>query len=158
MKLMGCEQEAGVIRAMQTGGWTKYLRLHVADCQDCSEALRLAEALLEEARRAERRCNPPDPYWILERSRRMARVIAVRRITLLLASMRALAAFYVVAAAGWLLRGYAALPYREVVSAISGASTRFALMGAMVAAVCVAAGLWPILREDAERGKAGSVR
>jgi hypothetical protein len=143
---------------MQTGGLSMELRRHAAECPDCSEALRLAEALREEARRAERRCNPPDPYWILQRSHRMAREIAMRRMTLLLASMRALAAFYVVMAAGWLLRGYAALQYREVASAISGASTEFALMGAMVAAVCVIAGLWPILREDAVHGKAGSMR
>jgi len=158
MKRIGCEHEGGVIRAMQTGGWTKELRRHAAECQDCGEALRLAELLREEARRAEKRCNPPDPHWILQRSRRMAREIAVRRLDRLLAAMRALAAIYVVAAAGWLLRGYAAIQYRDVASALHGASSEFALMAATVAAVCVVAGLWPILREDAERERAGSLR
>jgi uncharacterized membrane protein len=88
----------------------------------------------------------------------MAREIAVRRLDRLLAAMRALAAIYVVAAAGWLLRGYAAIQYRDVASALHGASSEFALMAATVAAVCVVAGLWPILREDAERERAGSLR
>jgi hypothetical protein len=114
--------------------------------------------LQAEARRAEIHCNPPDPHWILQRSRRMAREIAMRRVALALTAMRALAAVYVAAAAGWLLRGYAELQYREVASAMHGTSIGLALMGAMVAAVSVVAGLWPILREEAERGKAGSLR
>jgi DNA-directed RNA polymerase specialized sigma24 family protein len=137
---------------LRSGEWTTELRLHVAECLDCSQALHLAEALGEEARRAEIHCNPPDPYWILQRSRRMAREIAMRRMTRLLAVMRALAAVYVVAAAVWLLRGYAALQYREVASAMHGSASMFALMGAMVAAAFVVVGLWPILRQSDERG------
>jgi hypothetical protein len=82
----------------------------------------------------------------------MAREIAMRRMTRLLAVMRALAAVYVVAAAVWLLRGYAALQYREVASAMHGSASMFALMGAMVAAAFVVVGLWPILRQSDERG------
>jgi hypothetical protein len=158
MKRMSCECESGVIRALHLGEWTGELRLHAAECEDCGEALRLAGMLQAEARRAEIHCHPPDPHWILQRSRRMAREIALRRVALALTAMRALAAVYVAAAAGWLLRGYAELQYREVASAMHGASTGLALMGAMVAAVSVFAGLWPILREDAERGRAGSLR
>jgi hypothetical protein len=152
MKRISCEHETDVIRALRSGEWTTELRLHVAECLDCSQALHLAEALGEEARRAEIHCNPPDPYWILQRSRRMAREIAMRRMTRLLAVMRALAAVYVVAAAVWLLRGYAALQYREVASAMHGSASMFALMGAMVAAAFVVVGLWPILRQSDERG------
>lgn len=152
MKQISCKHETEVIRALRTSEWTTELRLHGAECQDCSQTLRLAEALREEARRAEIHCTPPDPYWILQRSRRMAREIAMRRMTRLLAVMRALAAVYVAAAAVWLLRGYAALQYREVAAAMHGAASGFALMGAMVAAACVVVGLWPILRESGERG------
>ena len=152
MKRISCEHETDVIRALRSGEWTTELRLHVAECLDCSQALHLAEALGEEARRAEIHCNPPDPYWILQRSRRMAREIAMLRMTRLLAVMRALAAVYVVAAAVWLLRGYAALQYREVASAMHGSASMFALMGAMVAAAFVVVGLWPILRQSDERG------
>ena len=152
MKRISCEHETDVIRALRSGEWTTELRLHVAECLDCSQALHLAEALGEEARRAEIHCNPPDPYWILQRSRRMAREIAMLRMTRLLAVMRALAAVYVVAAAVWLLRGYAALQYREVASAMHGSASMFALMGAMVAAAFVVVGLWPILRQSGERG------
>lgn len=152
MKKMSCEHEIGVIRALHSGEWTTELRLHAGKCQKCNEALHLAEALREGARRAEIHCNPPDAHWILQRSRRMAREIAMRRITRVMAAMRALAALYVVAAAGWLLRGDAAFQYREVASAMHGASSAFALMGAMVAGVCVVAGLWPILREGSEQG------
>jgi hypothetical protein len=152
MKQMSCEHETGVIRALHLGEWTSELRRHAAECQDCSQALHLAEALREEARRAAIHCNPPDAHWIMQRSRRMAREIAVRRVTRLLAAIRALAAVYVAAAALWLLRGYAALPYREVASSMHGASAGFALMGAMVAAVCVVVGLWPILRDSSEAG------
>lgn len=150
MKRVGCEHETGVIRALHSGEWTSELRLHAAECQDCAQAIQLAEALREGARRAETRCNPPDPHWILQRSRRMAREIAVRRMARLLAALRALAAIYVVAAAGWFLRGYAALQYREVAPLLHAASSGLALAGVLAAAVCVAAGLWPILREGSK--------
>jgi hypothetical protein len=152
MKPMSCEHERVVIRALHSGEWSSELRLHAAECPDCSQAMDLAEALRAEARRAELHCHPPDAHWIMQRSRVMAREIAVRRMTRLLAAMRALAAVYVAAAALWLLRGYTALPYREVASSMHGTSAGFALMGAVAAAVCVAAGLWPILRDRSEAG------
>jgi hypothetical protein len=147
MKRMGCEHETGVIRALHSGEWTRELRLHVAECPDCSQALHLAEALRAVAARAEVHCHPPDPHWILQRSRRMAREIALRRMGRLMAAMRTLAAVYVIVVAGWLVRGYAALQYREVAAAMHGATREFGLMGVVVAAVCVVAGLWPILRQ-----------
>jgi hypothetical protein len=150
MKPMSCEHESGVIRALHSGEWSSELRLHAAECLDCSQALHLAEALGKAARRAEIHCHPPDAHWILQRSRVMAREIAVRRVTRLLAAMRALAAAYVATAALWLLRDSAALQYREVASSMHGVSNWFALMGAMVATVCVVAGLWPILRDRSE--------
>ncbi len=154
MKQMGCEHESSVIRALHSDEWTKELRLHAAECQDCSQALYLAEALREGAKRAEIHCNPPNPHWILQRSRRMAREIAMQRMAGLLAVMRTLATVYVVAVIGWLLRGYAESQYREVALAMRGTSSWFALMGAMVVAVSVLAGLWPILREGSElRGR-----
>jgi hypothetical protein len=149
MKQMSCEHENAVIRAMHSDEWTQELRLHVADCRDCSDALQLAEALGEVARRAEFHCNPPDAHWILQRSRRMAREMAMRRVAWLLNAIRSLAAVYVAAAAVWLLRGYAELQFRGVASSLHGAATGFALMGATVAAVCVVAGLFPILRQSA---------
>jgi hypothetical protein len=137
---------------LHSGEWSGELRRHAVECPDCSQALDLAAALGEAARRAEIQCHPPDALWILQRSRMMAREIAVRRVTRLLAAMRALAAVYVAAAALWLLRGYAATQYQEVASSMHGTSSWFALMGAMAAAVCVAAGLWPILRDRSEVG------
>lgn len=150
MKPMSCEHENSIIRALHSGEWSSELRRHAAECPDCSQALHLAEALRAAARRAEAGFHAPDPLWILQRSRRMAREIAMRRVTRLLAAMRVLAALYVAAAALWLLRGYTALPYREVTSSMHGVSIWFALIGAMAAAVCVAAGLWPILRDSSE--------
>jgi hypothetical protein len=150
MKPMSCEHESSVIRALHSGEWSSELRLHAAECPDCNQALQLAEALGEAARRAEAGFQAPDAHWIWQRSRVRAREIAVRRMTRLLAAMRALAAVYVAAAALWLLRGSAALQYREVASSMHGTSAGFALMGAMVAAVCVVAGLWPILRDSSE--------
>lgn len=147
MKRMSCEYETSVIRALHSGEWTGELRLHVDECQDCSDALHLAEVLRAGARSAETKFNPPDPYWILQRSRQMAREIAVRRLARLLAATRALAAIYVIAAVGWLSRSNAALQYREVASAMHGASGTLALAAAMAAIVCVAAGLFPILLE-----------
>jgi hypothetical protein len=152
MKPMSCEHESSVIRALHSGEWSGELRHHAAECLDCSQALHLAEALGEAARRAEIHCHPPDAHWSWQRSRVMAREIAVRRVTRLLAAMRALAAVYVAAAALWLLRGSAATQYREVASSMHGTSAGFALMGAMAAAVCVAAGLWPILRDRSAAG------
>jgi len=153
-----CEHEEVVLRAVHTGQWTDALRRHAAECPDCSQAIELAGALRQQARRADRICNPPDPYWILQRSRRQAREITLRRVGRLMAAMRALAAVYAVAVAAWLLRGYAALPYREVASALPGTSSGYALMGAAVAAACAVAGLWPILRHDAHRAAPGSLR
>jgi hypothetical protein len=150
MKHMGCEHENAVIRALHSGEWTSELRQHVAGCPDCSQAMQLAEALRAGATRAESRFNPPDAYWILQRSRRMAREIAVSRMGRLMAAMRTLAAVYAVAAAGWLLRGYATLQYREVASSLHGASG-FAMLAATVAAVCIVVGLLPILRQRVQR-------
>jgi hypothetical protein len=148
---MGCEHEMDAVRALQTGKWTADLRQHVADCQDCSQALQLAEALRAAARQADEFCQPPDPHWIFERSRRRSREIAMRRMTRLLTAVRIVAACYVVGAIGWLLRGFAALQYREVAASLPGASSRLALIGAMVAAIFVLGGLWPILRKHADR-------
>ena len=150
MEQMGCEHENGVIRALHSGEWTDALRQHVGACPDCSQALQLAEALRAGARGAESRFNPPDAYWILQRSRRMAREIAVSRMGQLMAAMRTLAAVYVAAAAGWLLRGYATLQYREVALSLHGAS-RFAMLAATVAAVCIVVGLLSILRQRVQR-------
>jgi hypothetical protein len=152
MKQMSCEHESGVIRALHSGEWSSELRLHAAECADCRQALFIAEALGAEALRVEAGFRPPDAHWIVQRSRRMAREIAMRRVALLLAGIRALAAVYVAAAVGWLLRGYVAIQYREVASSMSGAATGFALMGAMVAAVFVVAGLWPILHDRPGQG------
>jgi hypothetical protein len=152
MKPMSCEHESSIIRALHSGEWSSELRRHAAECPDCSQALDLVEVLRAAARRSEAGFHAPDPLWILQRSRRMAREIAMRRVTRLLAAMRALSAVYVAAAALWLLRGFAATQYREVASTMHGTSAGFALMGAMAAAVCVAAGLWPILRDRSEAG------
>ena len=146
MKRVSCERETGVIRALHSGEWSSELRLHVAECQDCSQALHLAEALRQFATQQGAQFNPPDPHWILQRTRRMSRATALRRIARLMAAMRALAAVYVVAVAAWLLRGYVALQYREVAPSMHGASGEFGLVGALAAAVCVILGLLPILR------------
>ncbi len=151
MKQLGCEHEVDVIQALHSGQWTDHLRLHAAACQDCSQALHLAEALQAGAQRAEARFTPPDPHWILQRARRRAREIAVARMGRVLAALRALAAAYVIVAAAWLLRGYAAGQYQEVASAIQPATAMFALLGAAVAGVFVVAGLWPILGQRARR-------
>lgn len=151
-KPMNCEQESGVVRALHTGEWSAAARLHVAECADCSQTLALAQALQVEALRTGADFHPPDAHWIVERARRRSREISLRRVGLLLAAMRALAAVYVVAAAGWLLRGYATVQFREVASSMSGNSAGFALLGAGVAAVCVLAGLWPILRDRPGQG------
>jgi predicted anti-sigma-YlaC factor YlaD len=149
MKQMSCEHENAVVRALHSDEWAEELRLHLSDCQDCREALQLAEALGEVARHAEIHCNPPDAHWILQRSRLRSREIAMRRVAWLLTAMRTLAAVYVGVAAVWLLRGYVTLEYRGVASALHGTASGFAQMGAMVAAVCVVVGLFPILRESA---------
>ena len=97
-------------------------------------------------------CQPPDPHWIFERSRRRTREIGLRRVSRLLTAIRIVAACYVVVAGGWLLRGFAAVQYHKVAAAMPGAPSRFALIGATVAAVCVLGGLLPILRQHAGRG------
>ena len=152
MKQMSCEHESSVIRALHAGEWTSELRLHLAECRDCSQALQLAEAMQMSATQAQVDCHPPDPHWILQRSRRMAREIALRRVARLMTAMRMLAAVYAIVLAGWLLRGFASLQYREVASAMRGPSSGFGLMGAVVAAVCVAVGLWPFLRGGSQPG------
>ncbi len=158
MKQMGCEHESRVIRALHSGQWTSELRRHAAGCGDCSEALRVAEALREESSRSQMQCQLPDPQWILQRSRLLAREAAVKRMSRMMKAMQILAATYAVAAVGWLARGYAALQYREIASALHGATSHFALLGTLVAAVCVTAGLLPILRADAKRHELGSGR
>ena len=111
-----------------------------------------------EAMRAEMLCHPPDPDWILERSRRMAREVAVRRMSRLLKAMRILAAIYAMAAGVWLVHGFAALSYREIASSLHGPSSHFALLGVIVTSAFVSVGLWPILHEDGKRHGFGSGR
>jgi anti-sigma factor RsiW len=144
---MGCEVETCILQALHTGEWSRELRQHAADCPECSQALALAEALRTEARRAEAGFHPPDAHWVFERSRRLAREIALRRMALILMGIRTLAAVYVMAAAGWFLRGYLALPYREIAASMNKTSAEFALMGAAVTVVSLIAGLWPLLRD-----------
>lgn len=151
MKQMGCEHESEVRSAVRTGAWSEELRLHADACADCSAVMRLAGLLLQEARRTEERAIAPDAHWIMQRARRMARERAMRRMARLLTGMRVLAAGYVVAVAVWLVRGFAEVQYREVMSAMPGASAWMAAMGATVAAGLVVAGLWPILREGSRR-------
>jgi hypothetical protein len=158
MKLLGCEHEHRAIRAFGSGQWTSELRRHISECEDCSEALRIAEALREESSRSQIKCQLPDPYWILQRSRQLAREAAVRRMSRLLKAMQILASTYAVAAAAWLTRDYVVLPYREIASSLHGASSHFALLGTLAAAACVTAGLWPILRGDANSHGFGSGR
>jgi hypothetical protein len=152
MKQMSCEHETSVIRALHADQWSSELRQHVAECPDCRQALHLAEALRTLAAQRATQFNPPDPHWILQRSRRMAREIALRRLALLMTTMRTLAVIYAVAVAAWLLRGYASLQYREVASSMHGASSQFGLLGALAAAVCVVLGLLPILRGGSQAG------
>jgi len=155
---MGCEHENRAIRALHSGEWTSELRAHTAGCEDCSEALRLAEALREESRRNQMQCQLPDSHWIWQRSRQLAREAAVRRMSRLLMAMQVLASTYAVAAAVWLTRGYAAVQYREIAASMHGDSGHFALLGMLVAAACVTAGLLPILRADARHHGFGSGR
>ena len=84
MNPMGCEHENRTIRAWRSGEWTSALREHLAGCVDCGEALRVAQVLNIEAKHSELLCHPPDAHWILERSRRLAREAAVRRMSRLL--------------------------------------------------------------------------
>jgi hypothetical protein len=153
MKQTGCKHENSVIRAMRTGEWIDELRVHAAECPDCGEALRVAEVLRQEAGRLERVCAPPDTHWVLRRSRRVAREIAMRRMGRVLAAARGLAAVYAIVAVAWLLRGVAAPQYHEVASSMHGVTAGFAMLGAMGAAVCMAAGIWPILGEDGKRSR-----
>jgi len=151
MKPIGCEHENAVIRALRAGEWTQELRLHVEACQDCTQALDLAKVLQQQARQAEMRCNVPDAHWILERSRRRARQLAVVRMSRALFAVRILAAGCAAAVLAWLARGYAESQYHEVTSAMHGGAGSFALLGVATAVVCVAVGLLPILGQGAAR-------
>ncbi len=151
MKQAGCEHESEVIQALKNGAWSEALRRHAAACVECGEALRVAETLRAEALRVEADCTLPDSYWVLERARRRAREMAVARLRRMLMAARIVAAGYAAAVVCWVARGYAASQYREVASAMQGGAGGFALLGAAAAAVCVAAGLWPILRAGSER-------
>ena len=151
MKQTGCEHESEVIRALTNSAWSEELRRHAAACAECGQALRVAEALQAEVRCAESECTLPDAHWVLERARRRAREMAVARMSRMLMAARIVAVGYAAAVVCWVARGYAESQVREVASAMHGGASGFALLGAAAAAVCVAAGLWPILRTGSER-------
>lgn len=153
MKRRGCEQEASVMRARHTGAWTSELRAHAAGCADCSEALRVAEALLAQARRAEGLAAIPDAHWIFSRSQRMARERALRRMTLILTGARIAAGVYATGAAVWLLRGTVWGPYRELSSDFHGAAGSYMLLGAALAAAAGLAGLLSMVSTGGRRGE-----
>ena len=151
MKKLGCEHEGEVTAAVRSGAWSESLKLHAAECADCGAVMQLAAALMQQAQRAEARVTPPDAHWILERARRQTRERTMRRVARLLSGIRLLASIYVVAVVVWLVRGFAEVQFREVMSTMQGRAGWMAVMGATAAARLVVAGLWPVLRESSRR-------
>ena len=158
MKPKDCDQLMKVIQAQHSREWSPELRQHASQCDECSDALSLADALQDAARIAERQSRLPDAHWIFEKARRRTREMAMKRIARLLAAMRLLAAVYAVAAAGWLLHGFAPTQFPELATALRGVSSGYAKTGTLAALACVAAGLLLVLSGRARRRGLGSGR
>ena len=58
-----CPREQEVVLALREGSWQDELRAHVAECEQCAEAIMVSEILSEADRQAEVRVAEPGLMW-----------------------------------------------------------------------------------------------
>lgn len=153
MKLLPCEHESEIARAARTGFWSGDLRQHAEACPTCAETLAVTAALLEDFKHM-RATQPPEPAHAWFEVRRRARLHLRRRALFWFRALRIMALLYLPVIFVWTVSSASAVhePLKpsfrvDFTSLLTGPAEIFALSGVLIAALCVFAGSWYLLRE-----------
>ena len=155
MKQLHCEHESAVARSARTGFWPPALADHAASCPACSDTRAVAAALVEESAAIHSVTHPPDAQSAWLEARRRARVHLRHRALFWFRALRILAIVYVPALLVWSMSHSRHTTPESVSwqlsfdfsSLLSGPAEKFALAGALLAALCITMGSWYLLRE-----------
>ena len=145
---MRCELEGETIRAMRTGAWSPELLRHTEDCSGCREALRVAEALLEDASRLQAHAAPPLAAHVWARAQREQRKAALERTAIFLRILKFSGWAYAVAFIAWGLHSLHGLGGDPMLLDLNGKALNATFGGAIFAVLCVGSGVWYALRRD----------
>jgi hypothetical protein len=154
MKSLPCEHESEIARAARTGFWSGDLRQHAEACSTCAETLAVTAALLEDSAHI-RATQPPEAAHVWLEVRRRARLHLRHRALFWFRALRILALVYLPGILIWTVSSHASAvrePWKpsfreDFTSLLTGPAEIFALSGALLAALCVFAGSWYLLRE-----------
>ena len=156
MKPRHCEFAAEVSRAVRTGFWPASLEQHAASCPACTETRAVAEALLQESALASAAIPPPDASQVWFEARRRARLHLRHRALFWFHALRLVTVIYVPVMVLWAI-AHRVAPIPEVSwkptfradfsSLLTGPAEMFALIGVLLAALCIFMGSWYLVRE-----------
>jgi len=155
MNKLHCEHESDVSRAVRTGFWPAALADHAESCAACAETRAVAAALIEESASIRAANQPPNAESAWLEARRHARMHLRRRALFWFRSLRTLAIVYIPVLIGWSLSQHtvpASSPWKpsfdfDFSSLLAGPAEKFAIAGALLAALCITMGSWYLLRE-----------
>jgi len=148
MKHIRCEREAEVVGALRTGTWPAELGGHVRDCAICAETRLVAERLLESAEGLRAGYDPlaADRIWRQAQAHRQE--VALQRAGAPLIFMRRVSLACVIAFAVWLLHSFWHMADGKLMRGWTLPGIETATMGAAIAVVSIAVGVWYLLRES----------
>ena len=81
MNLPNCERESAVLKAAESGQWSKGLRAHAQACEVCSDALLVTHYLQSQAQAAQAEAPLPDAGLIWWKAQLQAKRAAAERAT-----------------------------------------------------------------------------
>lgn len=155
MNSLRCEHESDVSRAARTGFWPNGLRQHLDTCTACAETCAVTDALLQDSAQIDAANRPPDASRAWLEARRRARLHLHRRALFWFRALRTLTLVYFPAVLVWSLT-HPAVPaaahwklslHADFAALLSGAVVPFAVIGVLLALLCISMGSWYILRE-----------
>jgi hypothetical protein len=154
MNRMWCEREAEVVRSLRRGSMPSELRDHVLSCVVCAEARSAAQVMLPIASQLCVDDGVPPAGLVWSRARARRREIGLKRATRPLMVMRILSVVYVLMCGGWALR----FLWRSVSMELGSGWDAFrgvtVGVGAGIALVAIAMGVWYLLY-DGRRSDGG---
>lgn len=154
MNKLHCEHASDVSRAVRTGFWPNALAQHAQTCSACTETRTVTAALVESSSLSAS-SPPPDAAQVWIESRRRARLHLRHRALLWFRALRILACVYIPAMLVWALSrhpepapsAWKPALHLDFAASFTGTAEKFAIAGALLAAVCITMGSWYLLRE-----------
>jgi hypothetical protein len=155
MKSVSCEHEFEVSRAARTGFWPGALREHTQSCPVCAATSAVTTALLAESARIGTENHAPAAAQAWLEARRRARLHLRHRALFWFRALRTLTLIYVPAVLVWTLSQHASPAHEawkpsfraDFSSLVTGPAVTFAVIGGLMAGVCIFMGSWYLLRE-----------